>query len=189
MSPSQVVPLKPGLQNFPCLYMSETITWYLLHCRRDFDKLISCVTNTVSICAPDEMSPEQINNFVKQNFQENAICEGGGILVPSLGSQCSFSFNKICSSCLASYREMFASRPADGSLCWWVDTVEVSLQIAIAKRVSLTLGRARDGGRGSKLLSPKGQKFHLGFFFFRPMLSQGLFFNCLKTFKGISTRR
>lgn len=175
MSPSQVVPLKPGLQNFPCLYMSETITWYLLHCRRDFDKLISCVTNTVSICAPDEMSPEQINNFVKQNFQENAICEGGGLLVHSLGSQCSFSFNKICSSCLASYREMFASRPADGSLCWWVDTVEVSLQIAIAKRGSLTLGRARECGAWKQTPLTQRSKVSSRFFFFDPCWARASF--------------
>ena len=109
---------QPRLQNFPCLYMSVSITQYLLHCRRDFDKLIGCVTNTVSICARNKMSPEQINNFVNQNFQESTICEGGGILVPPLGSQCSSSFNKTCSGFLASYRQMFVSRPVDGSLCW-----------------------------------------------------------------------
>ena len=106
------------LHHFLCLYMSVTITQYFLHCRRDFDKLISCVTNTMSICARNKVSPEQINNFINQNFQESTICEGGGILVPSLGSQCSSSFNKICSGFLASYREMFVSRPVDGSLCW-----------------------------------------------------------------------
>lgn len=84
------------------------------------------------------MSPEQVNNFADQNFQESTICEGGGILVPSLGSQCSSSFNKICSGFLASYRQMFVSRPVDGSLCWWVDTVEVSLQISIAKKGLVT---------------------------------------------------
>lgn len=156
-----------GLNSYPitCYYIPVLMKKARSHCRRDFDKLIGCVTNTVSICARDEISPEQNNNFVNQNFQESAICEGGGISVPSLGSQCSSSFNKICSGFLTSYREKFASRPVDDSLCWWVDTVEVSLQIAIAKTELFTSLTTHKGMWGVEANSPsKGQKFHLGLF-------------------------